>query len=195
MVGRARSHPQPRTQRASIAPAHCGACQTLLVREWTVGGAVLESADGLLLVRNRRASGDHDWTPPGGVIDSSDATLLDGLTREVVEETGLTVHRWEGPLYRVIAEAPDLGWRMHCEVHRALQFSGELVIADPDGIVVDAAFVDVVETDVRLADGHMWVREPLQAWLAERWDGVATREFRYCVRGATPAEFVVERTQ
>ena len=34
-----------------------------------------------------------------------------------------------------------MGWQMHCEVHRAVDFAGELRVDDPDGIVVDAAFV------------------------------------------------------
>ena len=37
--------------------------------------------------------------------------------------------------------APDMGWRMRCEVHLAVAFDGELHVDDPDGIVVEAAFV------------------------------------------------------
>ena len=58
------------------------------VRRWTVGGALIESGGSLLLVRTRRRGGRHDWTPPGGVIDPGE-TLVDGLAREVAEETGL----------------------------------------------------------------------------------------------------------
>ena len=111
-------------------------------REWLVAGALVEADDGrLLLVRNQRRGGWSDWSTPGGVIDADDAQLLDGLTREVEEETGIRVRRWEGPLYEVEAVAPDLGWIMRCEVHRAVEFDGEVRVDDPDGIVVEAAFV------------------------------------------------------
>ena len=71
------------------------------VREWLVGGALVESDGRLLLVRNQRRGGYEDWSTPGGVIDADDGSLLDGLTREVEEETGLRVTCWEGPLYEV----------------------------------------------------------------------------------------------
>ena len=108
--------------------------------EFTVAGALLESAEGLLLVRNQRRSGRTDWSTPGGVIDPTDASLRAGLAREVLEETGLRVTEWEGPLYEVRAIAHELGWVMRCEVHRALAYEGDVVVDDPDGIVVEATF-------------------------------------------------------
>ena len=76
------------------------------MRDWVVGGALILSDEGVLLVQNRRRNGSHDWTPPGGVIDEGE-TLLEGLTREVQEETGLRVTEWAGPVYEVRCEAPD----------------------------------------------------------------------------------------
>src|SRR5262245_19459624 len=90
------------------------------VRDWTVASGLLETPAGVLLVRNQRRNGFEDWSTPGGVIDDDDADLLAGLTREVEEETGLRVHEWSGPLYEVHAYAPDMGWRMRCEVHLAV---------------------------------------------------------------------------
>src|SRR3546814_17165771 len=78
------------------------------MRDWVVGGALIVSDEGLLLVQNRRRNGAHDWTSPGGVIDEGES-LIDGLTREVREETGLRVTEWSGPLYEVRCRAPDLG--------------------------------------------------------------------------------------
>src|SRR5919109_5694349 len=111
------------------------------VREWTVGGALVETPDGVLLVRNVRRGGFEDWSTPGGVIDADDESLVAGLTREVEEETGIQVCEWSGPLYEVDAYAPDMDWHMHCEVHLAVKFDGILCVDDPDGIVVEAAFV------------------------------------------------------
>jgi ADP-ribose pyrophosphatase YjhB (NUDIX family) len=153
------------------------------VREWTVAGGLLETPDGVLLVRNQRRGGFEDWSTPGGVIDDEDADLLAGLTREVEEETGLVVREWSGPLYVVHAFAPDMGWRMRCEVHLALGFDGEVHVDDPDGIVVEAAFVPTHECDERLASCAPWVREPLAAWLRDRWAPGTGTAFHYDVFG------------
>ncbi|HEY1282655.1 MAG TPA: NUDIX hydrolase [Acidimicrobiales bacterium] len=160
------------------------------MREWLVGGAVLERGDEVLLVRNRRRNGTLDWSPPGGVIDDGE-TLLDGLTREVAEETGLVVSSWAGPLYEIEVEAAGLGWRLRVEAWRAVEFSGELVVADPDGIVVDACFVHHGICAGHLAGCSQWVREPLADWLLERWDDV--RPYRYHIAGADRDALVVTR--
>jgi 8-oxo-dGTP diphosphatase len=162
------------------------------MRDWVVGGGLIVAEEGLLLVRNRRRNGSHDWSPPGGVIDDGE-TLLGGLTREVEEETGLRVTAWAGPVYEVRCEAPDLGWRLRVEAHLALTFEGELRVDDPDGIVVDAAFVDLAACDEHLAACPRWVREPLAAWLGERWDPAEGRPFGFHVAGTDPATVRVTR--
>src|SRR5499427_4685914 len=139
------------------------------VREWLVAGALVESDGRLLFVRNERRGGYEDWSTPGGVIDAEDGSVLAGLTREVEEETGLRVTGWEGPLYRVRAVAPDLGWTMRAEIYRALEFEGELRVEDPDGIVVEAAFLPSARCVELLVAGAQWVHEPLTEWLSERW--------------------------
>lgn|GEM_PF-97268 len=189
--------------------------QTLRVREWLVAGALIarSAIDGynsapdspsqreLLLVCNRRRSGDTDWTPPGGVIDPGEL-LVDGLTREVREETGLEVVAWDGPAYTVLAEAPGLGWRLRVEVHLATEVTGTLLVGDdPDGIVVDAEFFGVERCAEILDSTHRWVREPLLDWLdalpsfplpimgSLQSDSV----HRYSVHGDDPATATVER--
>jgi ADP-ribose pyrophosphatase YjhB (NUDIX family) len=163
------------------------------VHHWTVAGGLVETADGVLLVRNERRGGFIDWSTPGGVIDVDDADLVAGLTREVEEETGLRVTAWSGPLYEVVACARDMRWQMRCEVHLALAFEGELRVDDPDGIVTAAAFVPHDECDARLAACPVWVREPLAAWLAERWSSGQGRVFRYDVFGTDRASLRVVR--
>jgi 8-oxo-dGTP diphosphatase len=164
------------------------------MREWLVAGALVEIDGALLLVRNERRGGHSDWTTPGGVIDADDSSLLAGLTREVYEETGLRVTAWEGPLYEVHTVARDMDWRLRVEVHRAVEFEGELRVADPDGIVVEAEFIATPGCLDRLADGAPWVREPLVDWLAERWGPDAVRGYAYEVRGRRREELSVERT-
>lgn len=162
-------------------------------REWLVAGAVVEADGRLLMVRNQRRGGITDWSTPGGVIDADDGSLLEGLAREVEEETGIRVRSWEGPLYEVQAVAPDLGWIMRCEVHRAVEFEGQLRVADPDGIVVEAAFVAPRECEALLDECSRWVAEPLGEWLDERWGPGDARGYLYEVRGTARADLTVHR--
>lgn len=153
------------------------------MRAWVVAGGLVEGPEGLLLVQNRRRDGSLDWSPPGGVIEVGDGeSVRAGLTREVEEETGIRVTEWAGPVYEVEAVAEGMGWTMRVEVHRAVAFEGDLRIDDPDGIVVDARFVHAGACAGHLAECHPWVREPLGAWLDERWDD--RRSYRYRVDGA-----------
>jgi 8-oxo-dGTP pyrophosphatase MutT (NUDIX family) len=161
------------------------------LHEFTVAGALVESSDGLLLVQNRRRNGSLDWSTPGGVIDATDTSLLAGLAREVEEETGLFVAEWEGPLYEVRAVAEGLGWSLRCEVYRALGFEGALRVDDPDGIVVDAAFVTPDMVDAHLVDCFRWVRDPLASWLLDRWPVATGRSFHYEIKGSSLADFEV----
>jgi 8-oxo-dGTP diphosphatase len=153
--------------------------------EFVVAGALVEQDGGLLLVHNRRRGGFSDWSTPGGVIDDSDDSVLAGLTREVEEETGLRVTAWEGPMYEVCTVAPDAGWTMRALVFRALDFEGSLVVDDPDGIVVDAAFVPLADCRVQLERCHPWVGGPIADWLRDRWGPGALRTYHYQVRGAS----------
>jgi 8-oxo-dGTP diphosphatase len=163
-------------------------------RQWTVAGALLETDEGLLMVRNVRRGGFEDWSTPGGVVDEGDASVLAGLAREVFEETGLTVTAWEGPVYEVHAFAPDMGWRMRCEVWRVAAYEGDVIVDDPDGIVVEAEFVPGARLEERLATCAQWVREPLAEWLEQRWEVVSPhRQFHYEVRGKARTELHVTR--
>jgi 8-oxo-dGTP pyrophosphatase MutT (NUDIX family) len=167
------------------------------LRQWTVAGALVERDGHLLLVRNVRHGGREDWSTPGGVIDADDATVLAGLAREVEEETGLRVREWDGVCYEVIAHAPDLGWRMRCEVHRVASFEGDLTIADPDGIVVEAEFCEPAVATERLAGCPQWVREPLSEWLADTWSGTNDglhRRYVYEISGSTLSQLRVTRS-
>jgi ADP-ribose pyrophosphatase YjhB (NUDIX family) len=132
-----------------------------------VAAGLIEGPDGLLLVQNLRRDGSLDWSPPGGVIEVQEGeTVRDGLTREVVEETGLVVTDWEGPVYEVEVTAEGLGWSLRVETYRALAYSGQLTVADPDGIVVAARFVDSAAWTAHFDGAHPWVREPVVTFLS-----------------------------
>lgn len=155
-----------------------------------MAGGLIELDGRLLLVQNRRRDGSLDWTTPGGVVDPGEE-LIEGLTREVEEETGLVVTAWEGPLWTVEAEAPDMGWTLQVEVHRAVGFAGDLAVDDPDGIVVDVGWFDAEGCTTCLDTSWIPAREPMLAWLGERWTDVRT--FRYRVHGDERASASVVR--
>jgi len=161
------------------------------MRSWVVGGGVLERGQELLLVRNRRRNGSVDWTTPGGVIDEGES-VLEGLSREVSEETGLSIGSWTRHLYTVTVKAPDLGWFLRAEVYLADQVSGDLVIADPDGIVEEARWVDAKECVALTSTSQRWLSEPLFEWMEHRWGG-AVRSFDYHLAGTEPGSYDVTR--
>ena len=138
------------------------------MREWVVGGAVIEGPGGVLLVRNRRRDGSHDWSPPGGVIDAGES-VIEGLTREVNEETGLVVQRWSEVVYEISAVAPDMGWKLRVETRIAMDWSGDLSIDDPDGIVDHAEWVHPDSCATHLAGGiHTQMNTPFMAGKGKR---------------------------
>ena len=162
------------------------------MREWLVASGIIEGPEGLLLVQNRRRNGSTDWSTPGGVIEvEAGETVLDGLTREVFEETGISVSAWEGPVYEVEAVAEGMGWRLRVEVHRATAFTGDLVVDDLDDIVIDARWVPVDACGGHLEACPLWVREPLSSWLDSR--AIPSETFRYRVDGADRAAINVVR--
>ena len=158
------------------------------MRRWSVAGGGIEGTSGVLLVRNRRKNGSYDWSTPGGVVDPGEE-VVEALTREVEEETGLRVPQWTGPIYRVDVAAPVLDWHLTVEVFRAPEPDGSIHIDDPDGIVVEARWFAADACEDPLDGNHPWVTEPLVAYLAERW--AEPPRFRYLVERGDGGELDV----
>jgi 8-oxo-dGTP diphosphatase len=161
------------------------------LRRWHVAGGIIEAEGRVLLVENLRRNGTTDWSPPGGVVEAGEDSV-DGLTREVLEETGLVVEKWHGPIYSVETVAIDMGWHLSVKVFRAIEWKGNVSVgADPDGIVTDARFLDSAGCNEKMAANGLWVREPLMAWLHEKWSD--HRAFRYLLEGNNRATMTVTR--
>lgn len=148
------------------------------LRHWRVaGGVLIDDHDRVLIVNNKRRNGDTDWSPPGGVIDPGESPTV-ALSREVLEESGLVVPKWNPPAYHVVVTAPGYGFRLEVVSHLAAGFTGDIAIDDPDGIVTAAEFVDRRTAVDRMRDGSQWVWEPMTAYLLGDLDPGHTFEYR-----------------
>ncbi len=160
------------------------------------GGLIFNSDDALLLVRNDRPySKTSDWSTPGGVIDKGE-TVLEGLTREVIEETNIRVNKWQGPIYCVCVNFPDRGFFLEVQTFIAEAWEGELKVDDPDGIVTDAMFC-LPEKQVELLSlSPDWVKEPLLEWQKALEENSGNQEivnFEYEVSGYGLDDFKIKR--
>lgn len=160
------------------------------MRSFRVGGGLVVVDNRLLLAANRRRQGNVEWTPPGGVIDDGES-VTQGISREVLEETGLHVPRWDECHYSVTVTAPDMGWQMTVESWFATVAHGNIALNDPDKIVEQALFVDLHDVESLLDGSPPWVRVPVLAWLNGGMRPTTSFEFR--LYGADRATARVEQ--
>ena len=160
------------------------------VRSFRVGGGLVVVDNQLLLAANRRRQGTLEWTPPGGVIDEGES-VVEGISREVREETGLHVPQWKQCHYTVRVTAPDMGWEMTVESWFATAAHGIIALNDPDRIVEQAVFVDLGAVESLLVDSPPWVRIPVLSWLEGGMRPMPAHSFH--VHGADRATARIEQ--
>jgi ADP-ribose pyrophosphatase YjhB (NUDIX family) len=125
-----------------------------------VAAAIIRRGDEIALVHQGREGDERFWALPGGVVED-DELIPEGLAREVLEETGLTIqlpaplaflrqidNRRDAPL----AAHPNAGKEtlVTVWVFDVDSFDGEIGANDPDGVVHAACFVAVEEAADRL---------------------------------------------
>ena len=143
-------------------------------REFVVAAAILLDALGrVLLVGNDwQGYGNVRWTLPGGVVERGESTL-DALSREVREETGLTITSIQHLAYAVHVEDERRNDRAVSFAFLAA-YDGLLNPRDPDGFIVEARFVPVDEVERIIPIPPL--RHPLANYLRDR---VAGRFYSY----------------
>ena len=143
-------------------------------REFVVAAAILLDALGrVLLVGNDwQGYGNVRWTLPGGVVERGESTL-DALSREVREETGLTITAIQHLAYAVHVEDERRNDRAVSFAFLAA-YDGLLNPRDPDGFIVEARFVPVDEVERIIPIPPL--RQPLANYLRDR---VAGRFYSY----------------
>jgi ADP-ribose pyrophosphatase YjhB (NUDIX family) len=98
--------------------------------------ALLRKGDTILMVE-QQGPGDPapSWALPGGMVEPGER-LEAALKREVYEETGLEVTEIGDLQYRVEVADMASGLRTLASVFAVEAWRGELLAADPDGLVL-----------------------------------------------------------
>src|SRR4029077_6048721 len=93
--------------------------------------------------------------------------------------------------YSVVVEAPQLGWRLRVEAWETHDVTGDIVLADPDGIVEEVRQVAASEAPALLATSPQWVHVPVEDWLNGSLH--PTGAFHFRVIGTDRATSRIER--
>lgn len=140
----------------------------LAQRHTFVAAGLIRQGEELLLVWQQGPGDEHPyWALPGGQVETNEF-LLQGLVREVQEETGLTITEVGELVYVARLNDPVSGNQATTRVFEIAEWQGELAPADPDRLVDRAAFFPVAEAMAHLRRIPWRVmREPVLAYLNE----------------------------
>jgi 8-oxo-dGTP diphosphatase len=129
------------------------------VPEFQIVTGILRRDNGLLMVQQAGPEEEPYWTVPGGAAEPEEF-VTDALVRELREETGLTV--LDPGTLAFTAQVDDRcdGWFATVWTWEVARWEGEISVDDPDGLVLEAAWIPLDEALAHL-DRISW--QPLTA--------------------------------
>lgn len=137
-------------------------------KTFVVVAGIIRQGGEVLLVKQQGANDvAPNWALPGGVVENGEF-LHQALTREVAEETGVTVAKTGRVAYTTQIERLD-GGRTLALVFEIEHWSKQNTLNDPDKVVMQAQFVQLKEAIKRLAQ-LPWqsMSEPAIAYLEDK---------------------------
>ncbi|MFS8100267.1 NUDIX hydrolase [Lentzea alba] len=132
------------------------------VSKLVVAALIVREGEVLIVRQQGRDDPAPYWSVPGGVVEQGEF-VHEALAREVAEETGLTI---AGPGRLACMAQYEVSTGRWAGLWTALTFAvaaphGDPKPADPDGLVLEAAWVPIREAAHRLSDvGFAPMREP-----------------------------------
>jgi 8-oxo-dGTP diphosphatase len=116
--------------------------------------ALVRRGDELLMVRQAGPGEEPAWTVPGGRVEPGEL-LTEALERELLEETGISVLDPGHVAFTAQMDNRRDGWFVTVWTWEVAAWEGVPAPDDPDGYVLEAAFVPLDEAIERLA-GIAW---------------------------------------
>jgi 8-oxo-dGTP diphosphatase len=116
--------------------------------------ALVRRGDELLMVRQAGPGEEPVWSVPGGRVEDGEL-LTEALGRELLEETGIRVLEPGHVAFTTQVDNRREGWSGTVWTWEVAAWEGEPAPDDPDGFVLEAAFVPLGEAIGRLA-GIAW---------------------------------------
>jgi 8-oxo-dGTP diphosphatase len=117
--------------------------------EVDIAVGIVRRGDELLMVRQAGPEEEPWWSLPGGAVEPGEFAF-EAVVREVKEETGIAVLDPGQVAFTVQVDEQRDGWFSTVFTFDVAAWEGEIGVDDPDGLVLEAAWVPMDEALRRL---------------------------------------------